>query len=168
MMHSKSDNIEIIINDEENEVIKEFFYSLKKRYQNNSESVKGSEFAFDNVNLLCYKCHKINPNRGGSYIDCTDWIKNKKTKLNPINEKDNKCFQYAVTVALYHEEIEKHTGRIKKIKPFINKYKCEGINFPSEKEGSTEKNFEKNNVTIAFNDLYVKKEKNISCLCSKT
>ena len=34
-MHSKSDNIEIIINVEADEVIKELFDSLKNRYQNN-------------------------------------------------------------------------------------------------------------------------------------
>ena len=27
---------------------------------------------------MYYKCHKINPNHGGSYIDSPDWIKNKK------------------------------------------------------------------------------------------
>ena len=33
-----------------------------------------------------------NPNRGGSYIDFPEWVKNKKTTINPINKKDNKCF----------------------------------------------------------------------------
>ena len=37
LMHSKSDNIEIMINDEADEVKKELFDSLKKRYQNNLE-----------------------------------------------------------------------------------------------------------------------------------
>ena len=66
-MHSKSDNIEIMINDEADEVIKELFDSLKNRYQN-LESMKGSAFVFDYV----HKCHKINPNCGGSYIDSPD------------------------------------------------------------------------------------------------
>ena len=39
------------------EVIQEPFDSLKNRYQNNSESMKGSEFVFDYVQLLYYKCH---------------------------------------------------------------------------------------------------------------
>ena len=95
-MHSKSDNIEIMNNDEADKVIND---SLKKRYQNNLESMKGGEFVFDYVHLLHYKYHKINPNRGGSYIDSPDWIKNKKETINPINKKDNKCFQYNVTVA---------------------------------------------------------------------
>ena len=45
-MHSKSDKIEIMINDEADEVI-ELFQSLKNRYQNNLESMTGSEFVFD-------------------------------------------------------------------------------------------------------------------------
>ena len=56
-MHSKSDNIEIMINDETNEIIEELFQSLKDRYQNNLESMKGSEFFFDYVQLLHYECH---------------------------------------------------------------------------------------------------------------
>ena len=76
-MHPKSDNIEIIINDEADEVIEEISDSLKNRYQNNLESIKGSEFVSDYVQLLYYKCHKINPSRSGSYIDSPDWIKYK-------------------------------------------------------------------------------------------
>ena len=63
-MHSKSDNIEITINDEADEVIKELFDSLKNRCQRNLESMKGSEFFFDHVHLLYYKFRKIKPNRG--------------------------------------------------------------------------------------------------------
>ena len=62
--------------------------------------MKGSELVFNYVHLMYYKCHKINPNRGGSYVDSSDLTKNKKAPINPINKKDNKCFQYAATVAL--------------------------------------------------------------------
>ena len=65
--------------------------------------MKGSEFVFSYVHLLYYKCHKIHLNRHGSYIDSPDWTKKKKATLNPINKKDNKCFQYIVTVASNHE-----------------------------------------------------------------
>ena len=105
-MHSKSDNIKIMINDGADEVIKELFYSLKNRYQNNLELMKGSEF-FDYVHLLYYKCHKINPNRVGTYLDSPDWIKISKVAINSIDKKDSKCFQYTLTVALNHEEIKK-------------------------------------------------------------
>ena len=134
VIHSKSDNIEIMINDEADEVIKELFDSLKNRYQNNLESMTGSEFIFDYVHLLYYKCHKINPNHGGSYIDSPDWIKNKKATINSINKKDNRCFQYAVTVPLNHEKIKNVPQRITKTKLFINKYNWEGKNFPSEQD----------------------------------
>ena len=90
---------------------------------------------------MYYKRHEVNPNRGGSYIDSPGCIKNKKATINHINKKDNKCFQYAVTVVLNHEEIGKHSERIIKIKPFISKYNWEGISFPSEK--NYRKRFEK-------------------------
>ena len=52
---------------------------------------------------------------------------------------------------LNHEEIKNILQRITKIKPFLNKYKREGINFPSEKNDW--KKYEKNNVTIVLNLL---------------
>ena len=72
---------------------------------------------FGFVHLLYYKSYKINPIRGRSYIDSTDWIKNKKATTNPINGKENKCFQCTLTVTLNHEEIKKDPQRITKIKP---------------------------------------------------
>ena len=69
VMHSKSDKIEILINNEADEIIGD---------QNNLESMKGSNSVFDYVFLLSCKCIKINPNHGGSKIDSPDWIKNKK------------------------------------------------------------------------------------------
>ena len=117
VMHLKSDNIKIMISDEADEIIEERFDSLKNRYQNNLESMRGSELTFDYVKLLYYKCRKMNPNRGGSYIDSPHWIKNKKATINPIEKKkDKKCFQYAVTVALNYEEIKNVPQRITKIK----------------------------------------------------
>ena len=45
-MHNiKRDNIKVMTNDEADEVIKEPFDSLKNRYQNNLESMKGSELS---------------------------------------------------------------------------------------------------------------------------
>ena len=45
--------------------------------------------------------------------------------ISPINKKDNKCFQYAVTVTLNQKEIKKkkYTKTITKVRPFINNYK---------------------------------------------
>ena len=60
VMHSKSDNIEIMINDRVDEVIKELFDSLLSSYQIDLEvSMKGSDYIFDYVHLSYQKCHKI-------------------------------------------------------------------------------------------------------------
>ena len=89
------------------EVIKQLFGSLLFRYQGGLEtSVKGSNFIFDCVHLLYYKCHKINVNCSGSNTNSPGWIKNKKAGTNPVND-DDKCFQYTATVVLNREVIEK-------------------------------------------------------------
>ena len=49
-------------------------------------------------------------------------MKNEKATTNSINKEYNKYFQYAVTVALNHDEIKQVLQRITKNKPFINKY----------------------------------------------
>ena len=72
LMHSKSDNIEIMINDKADEVIKELFDSFKSRNQNNMESMKVREFLFKYVYWLYYKGHKINQNHGVSYMNSAD------------------------------------------------------------------------------------------------
>ena len=89
--------------------------------------MRGSDFVLHYVQLLYYKCHKINLNHGGSYTHSPDWIK--KATINPINKKDNKCLQYAVKVVLNYAEIKKDPQRITKMKPFINKYSLESINY---------------------------------------
>ena len=51
--------------------------------------MKGSEFVFDSVDLLHYKCHKITLNNGGPYRDLK-WLKsNKKATINPENSNEN-------------------------------------------------------------------------------
>ena len=62
-----------MINDRVDEVIKIFLKSLQNRCQNNLEELmKGKEFVFNYVNILYYKCDKINLNHGGLYIDSPD------------------------------------------------------------------------------------------------
>ena len=61
--------------------------------------------------------------------------------------------------------MKKDLQRITKLKPFINKYNWEGINFKSEK--SNWKSFLKNSGRIALNVLYSKKEKVYPAYVSK-
>ena len=56
-MHSKSDNIEIMINDEADEVMKNLFDSVINKYDKRLKSMKDSESVFGYVYLLYYKCY---------------------------------------------------------------------------------------------------------------
>ena len=151
--HTKSDNTEIMIGSDTNEVIKELFKSFLQRYQEGlQEKMRGSDFAFEGVNLMYYDFNKISLNRGGSYIDSVKWIKDKKSTINSKNN-NYKCFQYAVTIALNCDKIKKDSQKVSKIKPFIDQYNWNNINFPST--GKDWKKFELNNESIALNILYV-------------
>ena len=69
-IYSKSNNIKIVIGYETDEIIEELFKSLLQKFQDGLEkSMRGREFVFDSINMLCYKLHKISPYRSGSYID---------------------------------------------------------------------------------------------------
>ena len=48
-------------------------------------------------------------------------VKTKKATINPKNH-DKKCFHYAITVALHHQDIKYSPERITKIKPFTDQY----------------------------------------------
>ena len=143
-MYTKSNNVEIRIGDDINDVIKELFKSLLKRYQENlQEKMRGTEFGFDGVNLLYYDFNKISLNRRGSYIEPAKWIK--RSIINPKNNA-YKCIQYAITIALNHDKITRHPRRISKIKPFIEQYNWNDKNW---------KKFGQNNESIALIILYV-------------
>ena len=83
-MYSKSETIKFTSYNDANEVVDELVESLRSRYQSNLEKlIRGSEFTFDLVQLIHYKCHKVNFRRGGSRIDSPYWINKKKS--------NNKC-----------------------------------------------------------------------------
>ena len=78
-MHTKSDNIEIMMDNETDQIINESFKSLLQRHQKGlEEKMRGIELVFDGVDLLHYKLHKISLNRSGSDIDSPEWLKNKE------------------------------------------------------------------------------------------
>ena len=125
--------------------------------------MRGSSFVFDSVDLLHYNLHRISLNGGGSYIGFPKWLENKRATINPQN-KDDKCFQYAITAALNYKRIKSHSERISNIKPFIDQYDWKEINFPSNKKDWNK--FEKNNKTITINILCMpyNTEKNKTCI----
>ena len=82
VMHSTSDNIKFTHNNA-NKVVNKFFESLCSKYQDNLEiSMRRSNFIFDSVQPMYFKCHKVNFKRSGWYIDSPDWIKKQKNPKN--------------------------------------------------------------------------------------
>ena len=65
-MHSISNNIEILMGSETDNINDELFESLLQRYQKAKEesNKKGSEFVFESVDLMYYHLHKISLRRG--------------------------------------------------------------------------------------------------------
>ena len=83
-INTKSDNITIMSGIKTEDVIKELFNTFRKRYQERLETkTKGSSFTFERIDLLEYHLHKISLNRGSSYIESPEWIKNKGVTINP-------------------------------------------------------------------------------------
>ena len=151
-MRTKSDNIEVMMGSETDETIEELFKSLFKYQEGLEESMRESEFTFDSADALYYNLNEISLSTGGSYIDSPKYLKNNKAPINPQNN-DDKCFQYAVAVALNHEQIKSNPKRISSVEPFIDQYNWKEIDSPSNKKDW--KKFELNNKSIALNILYV-------------
>ena len=144
---------EIIIGCETEEVAENLIMQLLQKYQDNLQNkMKGSDFIFNGINYLYYDLNRINISKGGSYIESPKWLKDKKCTINQKNT-DNKCFQYATTLALNFNNIDKHHQRISKTKPFIDNYNWNDINFPAAKKDWNK--FEVNNRNVALNILYV-------------
>ena len=129
--------------DATNEIIKLLFESFLQRFEENLQNkTRGSEFEFDGINFFYYSFNKTSIYRGGTYIDSSEWLKNKKSTINPKNN-DDKCFL---------NNINKHPQSISKIKSFIDQYNWKDIDFPPTNKDW--RKLELNN-NIALNILYI-------------
>ena len=152
IMYTRSDNEEFMSGDDTNEIIKLLFESFLQRFEENLQNkMRGSEFEFDAINFFYYSFNKTSICRGRSYIDSPKWLKDKKSTINPKNN-DDKCFQYAVTLALNLDNIDNHPERISNIKPFIDQYNRKDMDFPPTNKDW--RKLELNN-NIALNILYI-------------
>ena len=80
-MHTKSNNVEIMVGRETNEIIEDLSKSFLQKYQEGlKESIRGSEFVYDSIDVLYYNLNKVSLSRGGSYIDSPKWLKILKIK----------------------------------------------------------------------------------------
>ena len=81
-------------------------------------------------------------------LNSLGWLQGKKEAITNNNNNSNDS-KNALNDALNYQTIEKDPQRISKLKPYVNKYNWEGVDFPA---GSKEwQKFEKNNKTIALN-----------------
>ena len=85
-----------------------------------------------------------------SELNSLGWLRG---KTEAIINGDND-FKNALNDALSYQTIETHPERISKLKPYINIYNWEGIEFPAGPKDWIK--FERNNKTIALNLLYIK------------
>ena len=69
--------------------------------------IKGSDFAFESVELMGNKLHRVRLMRGGSYVKSPEWLANKKATINPKNKNDDECLRWSTISALNYNEIMK-------------------------------------------------------------
>ena len=149
-IYSASKSVEVFMGSNTDNIIDKIFDTILQRFQEAQETSHkiGIEFMHESVALLYYENMKIDMERTESYIASPDWLRNKGATINPRNKDDNKCFQYAITLALTYNKIRK-----KELKSIPKKIKQVNIYFSSYQK-DWEK-FEQNNTSIALNILFV-------------
>ena len=126
--------------------IDEIFDQLIKKHHDLTEFLKNVDLISEGIESIT--CNFTEIIISNTFIESPDWIKNKKCTINPQN-KDNKCFQYSVTISLNYQKIKNNPERISKIKPFINNLNWNNINFPPKEQDY--KTFQMNDKSIALN-----------------
>ena len=161
--HVKSDNVEIRLDNDTSNITNELIKVFLSNYQKEEQILSnGSNYTFESVDMLGIHFHDIKLKRGKSYIESPKWLADKKATINPKKIKDNKRFQYAITVAFYHREIGRNLQRISKIKPHTDKYNWKDINVPAGIKDWGR--FERNNKDIALNILSAPSKEKINII----
>ena len=82
-MYSPSNNIEILMGSETENIIDELFKSLLQRFQKSRETSNNreGELIHENVDLLYYYLQKMSLTRGKSYIKSPKWLENKRATI---------------------------------------------------------------------------------------
>lgn len=89
-----------------------------------------SGFTISRILYLDVDLHKLRLTRGSSYIELPKWLGSKKAVINPVNE-DEECFKWAVIASLHHTEIGRNPNRISQMRPYVDIYNWEDIEFPT-------------------------------------
>ena len=125
------------------------FNTISERIQKAIETSneRGSGFTHDSVASLYYYFQKMNIRICESYIMSPDWIVSKKATINPKNDKDNKCFQWAIISGLNYNRI-----KVKDLKNIL-KFEIVDTEFSSHQRDWEE--FEQNSTSIVLIILFV-------------
>ena len=90
ILHTKSDNVEIMRGIDTKTIVTNLFDTLRQRNREGLETkMDASNYIFDCLVLLEYYFHKVSLKRGSSYIPSPKWLINKKSTLYPHNKEDN-------------------------------------------------------------------------------
>ena len=109
-MHTKSNNVEIMMGGETDEIIEEFCKSSLQKYKEGLEELmRGSEFVYDSVDALYYNLNKVSLSRGGSYIHSPKCLKYKKAIINPKKMMINVliCFYCCIKLSKHQKQSRK-------------------------------------------------------------
>ena len=122
---------------------------IQKREDNLARLEGASNHKSKYIDEIYIRFHEINSPNTRSFIPTPNKLLNKNAIINPQN-KDNKCFLYAIAISVYYDEIDKkHPSKIsKKLLKCCETLNIENIEFPPKIKDV--KQFEKHNPNISI------------------
>ena len=96
-----NDKRNIVIKSEKSTDIDEIFGQLIQKHEDLTQYLKNIHLIPEGVESIVYKLGKTT--KVNTFVETRECLSLKRCVINPQNN-DNKCFQYAVTVALYHQQ----------------------------------------------------------------
>ena len=115
---------------------------------------QGSNWNFRRIVSIDIHLNKYEPLKGSSYIPLPKSLQSKRAIVNVNNKKDNECFKWAITSAIYPAEA--HSERLKQYVENSKKFDWTGINFPASFRDVDK--FEKLNPNVTVNIFGYEKE----------
>ena len=108
----------------------------------------GSGWIFQSIENLFLKIDKNIQLNGSSYFDLPNKLSQKGAIIN-VQNKDDRCFEYAILSAQHHDEIKVNLERPSKYKEHLDKLNFTGIDFQISLKDIDK--FERNNPEIGVN-----------------
>lgn len=106
--------------------IQKLFDKIRADYEDHQG--KGSGWCMVSITELIIRMVPISATRGSSFIPTPAWLQNKKCIINVQNDKDDRCFEWALLSALH--PAERHSDRVAKYSQHVGSLNFDGIDFP--------------------------------------